>query len=131
MDIFIKAAAGVLIATVLILSLSKQGKDISLLLTIAVCCMLVSAAITYLQPVTDFLERLQSIGQLDSETLTILMKAVGIGLLAEITGLICTDAGNASLGKALQMLATAAILWMSIPLLNELIELIDKILGAI
>lgn len=131
MDIFIKAAAGVLIAVVLVLALSKQGKDISLLLTIAVCCMLVSAAITYLQPVTDFLGRLQSIGQLDSETLTILMKAVGIGLLAEITGLICTDAGNASLGKALQMLATAVILWMSIPLLNELIELIDKILGAI
>lgn len=131
MDIFIKAAAGILIAVVLILTLSKQGKDISLLLTIAVCSMVVSAAITYLQPVVDFLKRLQSIGQLDSETLTILMKAVGIGLLAEIIGLICTDAGNASLGKALQMLATAAILWMSIPLLNELIELIDKILGAI
>ncbi len=131
MDIFIKSTAGVLIAIVLILTLSKQGKDISLLLTIAVCCMLVSTAIIYLKPVTDFLGRLQSIGQLDSETLTILMKAVGIGLLAEITGLICTDAGNASLGKALQLLATATILWMSIPLLNELIELIDKILGAI
>lgn len=131
MDIFIKATAGVLIAVVLILTLAKQGKDISLLLTIAVCCMVVIASITYLQPVTDFLKRLQSIGQLDSETLTILMKAVGIGLLAEITGLICADAGNASLGKALQILATAAILWMSIPLLNELIELIDKILGAI
>lgn len=131
MDIFIKSTAGVLITIVLILALSKQGKDISLLLTIAVCCMLVSTAIIYLNPVTDFLDRLQSIGQLDSETLTILMKAVGIGLLAEITGLICTDAGNASLGKALQLLATATVLWMSIPLLNELIELIDKILGAI
>lgn len=131
MDIFVKSTAGVLITIVLILALSKQGKDISLLLTIAVCCMLVSTAIIYLKPVTDFLDRLQSIGQLDSETLTILMKAVGIGLLAEITGLICTDAGNASLGKALQILATATILWMSIPLLNELIELIDKILGAI
>ena len=131
MDIFIKSTAGVLITIVLILALSKQGKDISLLLTIAVCCMLVSTAIIYLNPVTDFLDRLQSIGQLDPETLTILMKAVGIGLLAEITGLICTDAGNASLGKALQLLATATVLWMSIPLLNELIELIDKILGAI
>lgn len=131
MDILIKATAGVLIAVVLTLTLAKQGKDISLLLTIAVCCMVASAAITYLQPVVDFLKRLQSIGQLDSETLAILMKAVGIGLLAEITGLICADAGNASLGKVLQMLATAAILWMSIPLLNELIELIDNILGAI
>ena len=131
MDIFLKAAGGVLIAVVLIMALSKQGKDVSLLLTIAVCCMVVSAAITYLQPVTEFFRRLQSIGQLSTDTLTILLKAVGIGLLAEITALICTDAGNASLGKVLQFMATAVILWLSIPLLNELIELIDNILGAI
>lgn len=131
MNIFIKCAAGVLIAVVLILTLSKQGKDISLVLTIAVCCMVLCAAITCLQPVVDFLTRLQSIGQLDSETLTILLKAVGIGFVAEITGLICADSGNASLGKALQLLATATILWISIPLLNELIELIDDILGAL
>lgn len=131
MDVFLKATAGILVAVVLILCLSKQGKDISLLLTIAACCMVASAAFTYLQPVTDFFQRLQTIGQLDSDALTILMKAVGIGLLAEITGLVCADAGNASLGKALQLLATAVILWMSIPLLNELIELIDNILGAI
>jgi len=131
MDIFIKAAAGVLVAVVLILTLSKQGKDISLLLTIAVCCMVMLAAVTYIKPVADFLERLQMIGNLDGDIFKILLKAVGIGLLAEFTGLICTDAGNASLGKATQLMATAAILWISIPLLERLLELIDNILGAI
>lgn len=131
MDIFIKATAGILVALVLCLSLSKQGKDISLLLTIAVCCMIVAAAISCLEPVVAFIDKLQSIGQLDSQMIQILLKAVGIGLLAEVTGLICADVGNAAMGKTLQILATAAILWMSIPLLNELIELIDGILGAL
>lgn len=131
MDVFIKAAAGIFIAVILGLTLAKQGKDISLLLTVVVCCMVVTAAVTYLEPVIDFLERLQSIGQLNTEMFAILMKAAGIGLLTELMSLICTDAGNASLGKTLQILASAVILWMSIPMLNALVDLIDNILGAI
>lgn len=131
MDGFIKAIAGVLIATVLGLVLSRQGKDITALLTIAVCCMVITAAATYLRPVVEFFEKLESIGKLDSGMLTILLKAVGIGLLAEVTNLICADAGNAALGKTLQILASAVILWISIPLLTSLIDLVEEILGEI
>ncbi len=131
MDVFLKAAAGVLVAVVLILILTKQGKDLGVLLIIAVCCMVITAAFTFLKPVRELLSRLQTVGQLKSDTLTILLKAVGIGLITEVTSLICTDAGNAALGKTLQFLSTAVILWLSIPLLNELLELLDNILGAI
>ena len=131
MDIFLKASAGIIIAVIMCLTLAKQGKDLSLLLTVVVCCVVATAAVAYLQPVIDFLRRLQTIGELDPDMFEVLLKATGIGLLAEIMNLICTDAGNASLGKALQILATAVILWMSIPMLNALIELIDNILGAV
>ncbi len=131
MDVFLKASAGIFIAVILGLTLAKQGKDLSLLLTVVVCCMVVTAAVTYLQPVIDFLQRLQSIGQLDPEMFQTLMKSVGIGLLAEIMSMICADAGNASLGKTLQILSTAVILWMSLPMLNALMELVNNILGAV
>jgi len=131
MEIVIKAIAGVLIAVILGISLGKQGKDLAMLLTVLVCSMIVTSAITYLQPVVDFIDRLQAIGQLDSEMIQVLLKALGIGLLSEISCLICSDAGNASLGKAIQILTACVILWMSIPLLNKLLELIDTILGAI
>lgn len=131
MDVFLKAAAGVLIAVIFILILAKQGKDLGVLLIIFVCCMMIGAAVTFLQPVRELLSHLQTVGQIKSDTLTILLKAVGIGLITEVTSLICTDAGNAALGKTLQFLSTAVILWLSIPLLNELLELLDNILGAI
>ena len=131
MEMFIKAAAGVLVAIVLCVTLAKNGKDISLLLTITVCCMVVTAAVTYLQPVVDFFKRLQSLGNLNAEMLVILLKAAGVGLLAEITSLICADAGNAALGKSLQILASAVVLWISIPLLTSLMDLVEEILGAI
>ncbi len=131
MAVLMKASAGVLVALVLGLVLSKQGKDMTLLLTLAACCMVAAAAFTYLEPVFTFFEKLQSLGNLNTDIIAILTKSVGIGLLAEIVCMICADAGNAALGKVLQLLATAAILWLSIPLLEQLLELLESILGNI
>lgn len=131
MDIFIKAAGGVLITLVLYLVLTKQGKDISTILTVAVCCMIAATAVNYLEPVINFLNKLQTVGQLDHDMLNIILKAVGIGVLAEITCLICNDAGNAALGKTLQILAAAVVLWMSVPLFTSMIELVEEILVSI
>ena len=131
MDIFIKSVAGTFVALVLYLILAKQGKDISTLLTAAVCCMLATAAIGYIQPVVVFIERVQQITNLEPEMLQIILRTVGIGLLAEITSLICTDAGNAALGKSLQLLAGGAVLWLSLPLFTKLIDLIEEILLAV
>lgn len=131
MDTFLKATAGILVAIVFYLILSKQNKDISALLTITVCCIIATAAINYLQPIIQFFERLQRLGELNSEMLGILLKAVGIALLGEITALICADAGNAALGKSLQILASAVILWLSVPLFTSLVELVEKILGSV
>lgn len=127
MDIFIKAVAAVLITAVVCLVLSKQGKDFSLLLAIAVSCMVFVTAVTYLKPVFELIQRVSQLGQINSQMLSILMKTVGIALLAEITELVCKDTGNSALGKALQILAIAVILWLSIPLFNELLDLMESI----
>lgn len=131
MEIFIKTTGGILIAIMLFLVLSKQGKEFSLLLTVVVCCMVSAVAVGYLEPVVNFFEELRTVGQLDSSLLQIILRVVGIGILSEITGLICTDAGNASLGKALQILACAIILWMSVPLFTSLLDLVEEILVSV
>ena len=131
MEIFTKSAGGILIAILLFLVISKQAKEFSLLLTVAVCCMVAAVAIGYLSPVVAFFEKLQTVGQLNSSLLQVVLKAVGIGILSEITGLICTDAGNAALGNSIQILACAVVLWMSIPLFTSLLELVEEILVSV
>lgn len=131
MDVFLKTAAAVLVTVVLYLTVSKQGKDISVLITVAGCCFILFAVMSYLKPIVAFIEKLKTIGGLDSDLVHVLLKAVGIGLISEITGLICTDAGNASLGKTLQILSGAVILWISLPIFEQLLELLENILGAI
>ena len=131
MGTFFQAAAAVLIASVLGVTLSRQNKELSSLLTIGVCCMVMFAAISFLKPVLDLLHQLESVGNLNSDLVRILLKVVGIGLVTEIAGMICTDAGNVSMGKALQMLSSAVILWISIPAFEALLDLIQQILGGI
>ena len=131
MDNFLKATACILVALIFYLVLLKQGKDISSMLAIVVCVIIAIAAIRYLEPVIELLNTLQQLGKLDNHMLRILMQAVGIGLLAEITSLICSDSGNTAMAKTLQILASAVILWLSIPLLTEMINMVREILQAI
>ena len=131
MEIFLKSSAGVLIAAILWIILSKQTKDYALLLTLAVCTMVMVTSISYLQELVAFLERLAQIAQLKQGVYKILLKVVGVGLIAQITDLVCQDAGNQSLGKTLKFLSTSIILWITLPLLEELLTMIEKLLGGL
>ena len=68
---------------------------------------------------------------MDEELLSVMLKAVGIGLLAEISVAICKDSGNESMGKSLGILSSVAVIWLSIPIFERLITLLDEILGSI
>ncbi len=131
MVLFWKAAAGVLIAVILGLILSRQEKDISVMLSMAVCAMGAWIALEYLEPVVDLLRQLEQLGNLGGELLGVLLKAMGIALVTEIAGTICTDGGNAAMGKTMQLLGAAAILWLSIPLYEAFLTLIQEILGEL
>lgn len=131
MDLFLKACGAVLIGLILILTHGNQCKDLSAVLGIAVCSMVALIALEYLQPVVEFIDRLKSVGGLDDTTVRILLKSAGIGIIAELAALVCADAGSNSLGKSIQFLGSAVILWLALPLFSMLLELIQRILGAI
>ena len=128
MDTFLKASAGVIIGLVLHIILLKQGKEFSVLITIIVCCILATVAMSIMEPILQFVKRVQDTGQLHTDSLKILVKAIGISLVRELVSLLCVDAGNAALGKMLQILTTVVITWLSLPLLTTFLELIEDIL---
>jgi stage III sporulation protein AD len=131
MDLFLKAVAAALITAVIGLVLARQGKDMFLLLTLAACAMIGAVAFTYLKSVISFLQRLTEMTKLNTDLLAVILKTVGIGLIGELAGLICSDAGNAALAKSIQILTTAVILWLSIPLFESLLDLVQAILGEL
>ena len=129
MALYLKCAGASLVGVVLVLTLGR--KEMGLALSMAVCAIIALAAAQYLEPVLDLLRRLEELGGLDGAMIAILLKCVGIGLITEIAGMVCTDSGNASLAKALQLLGTSAVLWLAVPLFDGLLTLIQEILEGL
>ena len=129
MELYFKGAAGILLAAVLGLALQKQEKDLSAVLTAAVIAMAAVLMLRLLEPVTELLRQLEQVGNLRSDAMELLLKAAGIGLTAEVAGLVCADAGNAALAKMLRLLGTAAILCLSVPMFTALLECITEMVG--
>lgn len=131
MHTLFQICAGAVLAAVLTALLSKQGKDIALLLSVAACVLVLLAAVRYLQPVISFLEKLRLTAMVDPSLMAIMLKAVGLGLIAEITALICADAGNAAVAKTVQTLAAVGMLWLSLPLMEQLLDIVIQMTGEL
>lgn len=131
MDKFYAATAAILLTVVLVLVLRKQNGEVAMLVGLCGCCLVLVLMVGFLAPVVQFLRKLQQVADLDSDMLRTLWKVTGVALIAEIAASICADAGNAALGKSLQMLSSVVILYLSIPMLEALLALVERILVAL
>ena len=118
-----------LVGVILTIVVGKQSRDMSLLLTLTVCVMVCIASMHVLEPVLELLRELRRLGGLDPEVCSIALKCAGIGLLTELIDLICADAGERAMGKALEVLGAATIVWLSLPLIRQILHLIEGVLS--
>lgn len=131
MDIFWKGIAVCLMTVVILLTFDHHSMNIGILLTLIATCMVCIFALSFIKPVFSFLQKLQNVTQLDGTLMRTLLKAVGISIVAELSALICEDTGNKTLSKAIQFLGTGAILWLSIPIMEQVLSLIEGILKQV
>lgn len=131
MELYLQSAAMVLVVVILGLMLNVSGKGMANLVSLAVCCMVSVGIVRYLQPVVSLLDRIRTVAGISDQMLSILLKSAGVGLISELAGLICADAGYASMGKAVQILSNAVILWICLPLVEQLLDLLQEVLGAV
>lgn len=131
MEGFVQGTGLILVGVVLTLVIRHQRPDMGLLLSLGICCCVCVAAAGYLSAVMDLLNKVRLLGGLDRTALSVLLKCAGIGFLGELAGLVCMDAGHSAMAKALQILSGAAVIYLSIPLIEQLLELMEEVLGQI
>lgn len=129
MEQFLQVVAAVLLTVILVLCLKQSQTGIGQLLSILVCGMVIISAAAYIKPIVDFVRTVQQMSMVDSGMLNILFKVVGVSITAEIAELICSDSGNSAMGKTVQFLASAVVVWLSVPLMSSLLELIEGVLS--
>lgn len=129
MEAFWKAAAVIILAVILGAALGKTEKDISVVLSVAACCMVMLVAVQYLSEIVAFLSELGSSRDFGNPFISTLLKISGVALMTELTELISADAGNSALGKAAQILGNAVILFLSLPLFETFLSIVQEIMG--
>ena len=131
MDTFFKAAAAVLVSVVLVLTVGSQSKSFSSLLSMTACVMILLLCLAFLDPIVEFVNELETMGRLQGEYVKIIMKVTLICIITEISSMLCSDSGSASLGHALKFLSSCVILWLSMPVFQGLLDLVQRILEGI
>lgn len=131
MEIFWKAAAVIILTVIFGVTIEKTEKDISIVLTVTACCIVMGIVLQYLSNVIAFLWKLGNSSDGHNSFTGTLLKISGVALITELTGLISSDAGNRSLAKAMEILGNAVILFLSLPLFETLFAIIQEIFGAI
>ena len=129
MELYLKTAAGVLLAVLLIMTV--QNKNMAIAAAAAACFFLAVLGLEYLTPVVDFLRELENLGEISGEVAGILLKITGIGIVTQIVVPICADSGNQAMGKALQTAATALTLYPCLPFFRQFLSLLTEVLGKV
>ena len=128
MENYYSTTALILLSVILVLVLRKQSAEIAILLSLLVCCLAMMVALGFIAPIIRFMRKLQQISNLDIEMLQVLIKITSVSFTGEIASTVCTDSGNAALGNVMQMVSTVVILYLSLPMMEALLALVERIL---
>ena len=120
-----------IIAVMLIVVLRRESPDMALVVKMCAGVILAVACIASMTPIIECVGEIgESFGADESLSLAIevLLKALGVSILAHVTANICRDAGEPSIAYYVELGAKIEILILSIPLLLDVIALAAELL---
>lgn len=126
-----KLFGGAIIAVMLIVVLRRESPDMALVVKMCAGVILAVACIASMTPIIEYVGEIgESFGADESLSMAIevLLKALGVSILAHVTANICRDAGEGSIAYYVELGARIEILILSLPLLVDIISLAAELL---
>lgn len=107
--------------------IKKSNREVALLFSLAaavlICLYAITAADALIATVSDIVE---SSGMTD--VFSVLLKALGIVIVGRIASSVCKDAGENTLATGVELAMKVAVLLVSLPLLQSLLNIIQETL---
>lgn len=125
-----QAAAAAVICSVLAVCVKSRSPELALALS-AVCCVGLALSLVRLAaPILEFVKAMQSFTGLQNALLRPVWKTVGVCLLTQVGAAFCSDAGEQALAKMVELCGSVLCLYLSIPLLQAVFEMIQTMAGG-
>jgi len=78
----------------------------------------------------DFLKTLRNMSGVDKALMEPMLKAIGIGLLTNISANVCADAGHSSIAKLIELCGAMLAIYVSLPLLEMVLQTVQRLGGG-
>ena len=124
MEVLWKCAALGVAASLLGLAVRKEREEQALILGFTAAVMIIAASVQSLSGAEELLRKAGERSGLSSMLTVPVLKSLGLALLGRFSSELCRDAGQASAASAVELASSCAILCVSLPLLQSLLELV-------
>ena len=117
-----------ILASLMVVILKENSKEVSIVLVIASSIVLLLASINYLTPIVSMVENIVSKTSIDSSYIIVILKVTGIAYLIEFGKNICIDAGQNSIANKMEIAGKIIIASLSVPVITSVFEVVEKLL---
>ncbi len=118
------ALAGITAITVI----KKWNSDFLPLLRVGLTVLLTAVALVQIEPLITYLKQLTELSGV-TESAEFLFKALGIAWLTQCCADICRESGEGGAANGVELAGKLEILLLSLPLLNKLLEVVEKLIS--
>ena len=122
-----KLFALALIAAMLITLFRKWGSDFATLLKVTAGALVASAALGGIMPIVEYMRSLGE-ASLPWETVEGLLRILAVATVTHICATICRDCGESTLGGYLELGGKVEIIALTLPMIEEIVEVATGIL---
>lgn len=127
MDMTALAAAGMAAALCGVV-VRQKSPELSILLVLTACVLLLWNTLPILETVRSVLEELAALGDLSPAILQPMLKTVGISLVTHLASSLCRDAGEGGIAAFLEVAGGIAAVATALPLLKMVLRLVMDLL---
>ena len=127
MDMTALAAAGMAAALCGVV-VRQKSPELSILLVLTACVLLLWNTLPILETVRSVLEELAALGDLSPAILQPMLKTVGISLVTHLASSLCRDAGERALSSVVETAGSVCALLAAAPLMQSVLSLILELM---
>ena len=128
MEIFIKAAVICLISAILASSIKKENPAMALLIAVASGCLALYFVLDVVGSITEFLEDVVSSAGVSTAVLSVLIRSLGVAIMAKLASDICKDSGMTTASTGAELAGSVAILYISLPIMRTVFQMIKGLI---
>jgi len=116
------------VGTFLCIIVGKYQPELALALAVVTGVTLLVYAMGVFSGVIDLIKEIAEKAGISSAILGPLLKTTAIAIMTRLTSDICMDAGRGAIATAVDMAGTAAALYVAMPLLLTVFQMIEELL---